>query len=276
MRNNSSVFGSFKCLLRQLLPPIFITAADKTLFRNRYVLFKSGFNSWSEAEKACEGYDADTIIDKVYQAAKLVFDGKAVYERDSCVFDEIHYSWPLLASLLLAAANGRVLNVVDFGGALGTTFQQNRRFLNRLPNGCRWRIVEQKKFVDIGQRDFSNRILSFYNSIEEAAKDGVDLVLFSGSICYVPNPYEYIDKAIASNANYIVFDRMPIVDGDRDTYSVQYVPPSIYSASYPIRNFCYSNIVKPFDDQYELVEQWVCDLQPDPQTTAMGFLFKRK
>lgn len=238
--------------------------------------FETGFKDWHAAEQACEGYDADEIIAKVERSAKLVFDGKAVYERDSCLFDEIHYSWPLLASLLFAAANGRTLKVVDFGGALGTSFQQNRRFLTRLPFRCEWRIVEQRKFVDIGKRDFSNEYLSFYSSIVDAAKSDVDVVLFGSSICYVKTPYQFIDEAIATNAEYVIFDRTPIAPGEEDTFSVQHVPPSIYKASYPVRNFSYSNITAPFRDKYELIEEWVCDLQADPHNTAMGFLFKKR
>lgn len=268
------MFIRFKALVRQCIPPIVLNVAENLFHKANS--FETGFKDWDAAEQACEGYDSAEIIAKVERSAKLVFDGRAVYERDSCLFDEIHYSWPLLASLLFAAANGRTLNVVDFGGALGTSFQQNRRFLTRLPGKCEWRIVEQSKFVDIGKRDFSNEYLSFYRTIADAAKSDVDVILFGSSICYVKNPYQFIDEALATNAGYIIFDRTPIARGEEDTFAVQHIPPSIYKASYPIRNFSYSNITAPFHDKFELIEEWVCDLQADPHTTAMGFLFKRK
>jgi hypothetical protein len=62
----------------------------------------------------------------------------------------------------------------------------------------------------------------------------------------------------------------------KDTFAVQHIPPSIYKASFPIRKFNYNNIVKFFVDEYELIEEWVCDLQADPNTKAMGFIFKRR
>jgi hypothetical protein len=34
--------------------------------------------------------------------------------------------------------------------------------------------------------------------------------------------------------------------------------------------------MKIFELNYDLIEEWVCDLQPDPQTKAMGFIFKKK
>ncbi|OHB98750.1 MAG: hypothetical protein A2W74_08215 [Planctomycetes bacterium RIFCSPLOWO2_12_38_17] len=82
--------------------------------------------------------------------------------------------------------------------------------------------------------------------------------------------------AVATNAQYIIFDRTPITKAAEDTFAIQHVPPSIYKASFPIRNFNYNNLHKPFEENYDLVEEWVCDLQADLQTTAMGFLFKRK
>lgn len=265
---------SARNMAKQFLPPIAITILRRILAK-QYISFVC-YPSWEQAEQASEGYAADSVIQKVRKAAKLVFDGEAVYERDSVVFDEIEYSYPLLASLLFAAANSNSLRVIDFGGALGTTFQQNRRFLSKLKNICEWRIVEQQEFVDIGKIEFTNGNISFYETIEEANKDGVDVMLFGSSIGYVPNPYSFLEKAKATKAPYIIFDRTAITNEAQDTFAVQHVPPSIHKASYPIRNFSYNNIIQSLDDEYELIEKWECDLQADSHTTAMGFIFKRK
>ena len=181
-----------------------------------------------------------------------------------------------MASLLFVVANSKSLRVIDFGGALGTTYQQNRRFLSKIKNICEWRVVEQEKFVSIGKREFTNETLSFYSTIEKAYKDGVDAVLFCGSICYISNPYIFIKKAKEIAAPYIIFDRTPTTNLAEDTFAVQHVHPSIYKASYPIRNFSYKKILKYLQDEYELIEEWVCDLQADPNTIARGFIFKRK
>jgi putative methyltransferase (TIGR04325 family) len=174
------------------------------------------------------------------------------------------------------AANSKSFKVIDFGGGLGTTYQQNRKFISKIKNVCEWRIVEQERFVAIGKSEFTNKILSFYNTIEEANKDGVDVLLFAGSICYVKNPYYFMAKAKVIKAPYIIFEKTPITNGMKDTFAVQHIHCSIFKASFPIRNFNYNNIVKFFVDEYELIEEWVCDLQIDPNTTAMGFIFKRR
>lgn len=261
-------------ITKQLLPPITLTLIKKVMGRNSIKFVRQP--SWDQAVKNCEGYDSQSIINKTKESAKLVAMGLAVYERDSVIFREIHYSFPLLSSLLLVAATNNSLRVIDFGGSFGTTFQQNKKFLSRLNITCEWRIVEQPKIAQIGCVEFSTKQLSFYSSIDAAIKDGYDAMLFSGSLCYVSDPYHHILKAIKTNAPYIVIDRTPIQHEADDSFSVQHTPSSIYKASYPIRNFSYTKLTKTFLDDYDLIEEWKCDLQPDPNTTSMGFLFKLK
>jgi putative methyltransferase (TIGR04325 family) len=267
------MFGNF-VFAKQLLPPLVITLLKKILRKQRINFIN--YSTWEEAENAAEGYDSDNIILKIKNSAKLVFEKKAVYERDSVIFNEIHYSYPLLASLIFVSENSESLRIIDFGGAFGTTFQQNLKFLSKLKNNVDWRIVEQEKIVEIGKKEFIHENLSFYNTIEDSFKGGIDAILFCSSICYIPNSYNYLYKAIDLKAPFIIFDRTPITNEVRDTFAVQKVPPSIYKASYPIRNFSYTNFIKIFELNYDLIEEWVCDLQPDPQTKAMGFIFKKK
>ena len=57
-----------------------------------------------------------------------VKNGETVYERDSVIFDQIEYSWPVLTGLMCAAAqNSGCLKVLDFGCSLGSS---------NLENGC--------------------------------------------------------------------------------------------------------------------------------------------
>ena len=80
-----------------------------------------------------------------------VVDGRAAYERDSVLFEEVEYVWPLLASLMwVGARHLGSLNVLDFGGSLGSTYFQNRIFLATLPS-VRWNIVEQPRHVEVGR-----------------------------------------------------------------------------------------------------------------------------
>ncbi len=91
--------------------------------------FEGDFATWEEASAQCAGYDAEDILAKVLAATLKVKSGEAACERDSVLFDDIEYAWPVLAGLMWAAArNGGKLNVLDFGGALGSSYFQNRKF----------------------------------------------------------------------------------------------------------------------------------------------------
>jgi putative methyltransferase (TIGR04325 family) len=264
-------------VVKQIVPPLLLGVARRAVLKIKGgISFDYKYSSWEVAEKAARGYDDEVIVEKVATSARLVASGSAVYERDSVIFDEIQYSWPLLAGLLLAAASVGKLRVVDFGGSLGTTFRQNKKFIDRLPIESQWRVVEQEKFVEIGRQEFTTKNLSFYLSIMDARLDGVDVVVFGGSICYVGDPYKYINQAVEIDAEFIVFDRTPMTTMTCDTFAVQHIPADIYKASFPVRSFNYDNLYRVIQSKYELVEKWICDLQVDPQSTAMGFIFKRR
>ena len=261
-------------LAKELVPPMLLRAFRR--LRGATIEFDRGYPSWEAAARAAEGYDAEAIMQRVAAATRKVVSGAAVYERDSVVYDEIDYSWPLLSSLLFAAASCGTLRVIDVGGSLGTTFRQNRRFLTRLQGKCEWRVVEQAGFVRLGQQEFSDENITFCDTIAEASSTGVDVILFGGSLFYVLDPASLIAEAKQTWARFIVIDRTPITHGSGDEFAVQRIPAVIYRASFAIRSFAFESLMSLFGSEYEVIEQWTSELQPDPATTAMGFLLERK
>ena len=104
---------TYRALVKDLVPPALL----KTY--RRLVPFPYGwfgnYPNWEAARSDATGYDADLILEKVKAALLKVKRGEAVYERDSVLYDQVQYSWPLLAGLMWIAAqrNGR-LNVVEY------------------------------------------------------------------------------------------------------------------------------------------------------------------
>jgi len=88
------------------------------------------FPSWESACLAPSGYDDSERIDRIAAATKKVRSGDAVYARDGIVLPRREYTWPVISALLLAASsrNGRI-NLLDFGGAFGSVYYQDRPFL---------------------------------------------------------------------------------------------------------------------------------------------------
>lgn len=266
--------ASVRAMLKPLVPPLLVDMLRKV--RGSVLTFKGDYPSWEQASADAAGYDADEILNRVTAATRRVVRGEAVYERDSVVFDEIEYSWPLLAALLQVAAERGSLRVADFGGSLGSTWRQNRRFFDRLTLPVAWRVVEQPGFVEIGRAEFTTPALSFHATLREAGEGGVDAVLFASSLCYVSDPAQYLTQAAATGAPFLLIDRLPIIPGSTDRISVQTVTEPIYNASYPIRLFAEQTFLSRWLGQWRLIERWQCDLQPDPNAQYHGFFLEQR
>jgi len=221
--------------IRNLLPPLLWRGLYglRWFGHARYGLFGE-YPSWDEAMRVSTGYDSKIILEKTKAALLRVKNGEAVYERDSVTFSEVQYAWPLLACLMwVAAQSGGKLNVLDFGGSLGSTYFQNQTFLRSLVE-VRWNIVEQAHYVKTGKEYFENGHLRFYESIETAVERALpNVVLLSSVLQYLERPYDLLKKLLGLRFGYIIIDRTPFWDGSTDRLCVQKVPPSIYTASYP-------------------------------------------
>jgi putative methyltransferase (TIGR04325 family) len=263
--------------LKGITPPILCD-----LFRqapDTAIDFSGNYPSWDEACRASGGYDSHVILERVRDALLKVKKNEAVYERDSVLFDEVQYSWPLLAALLwVASRSGNRLNLIDFGGSLGSTYYQNVRFLSHLDE-LAWSIVEQDKFVNCGQELFENSHLRFYDGLDACMRDRhPDAVLFSSVIQYLEKPYELLADVFERGFTYILFDRTAFLEQGDDRITVQKVPPEIYSASYPAWFFNREKFLNFFSGKYELMAEFDSfeSFQLHDQTAQdKGFIFKK-
>lgn len=230
--------AKIKKIIKNFIPPIFYLVYNffkkKENLNKAQEVWSGNYNSWAVANAQCSGYDNTYILDQCKKGLLKVKSGEAAYERDSVVFDEIQYSWGLLAGLQNAALeNDGRLCVLDFGGSLGSSYYQNKVFLNTI-NDLKWCIVEQPHFVKCGQENFENEQLKFYHSIEECmAANKIDVLLLSGVLQYLEKPYEWIERLVSLKIPYIIIDRTAFADIEEDILTIQNVPEEIYKASYP-------------------------------------------
>jgi putative methyltransferase (TIGR04325 family) len=218
-------------VVRRLLP--FVPPALVAWVRPG-IRFRGPYTSWAEAARGAEGYDAPRIVAKVRDAMRKVVHGEAVCERDSVLFDEPIYPFPLIAILQRAAAeNGQSLAVLDYGGALGSSYYQCRDFLGHI-EPLRWWIVEQPAFVECGRLEFQSEVIQFFESIAECLTHGrPQVVLLSSVLQYLPDPWSILDTIADIGAPYVVIDRTPIAASGTQMITVQVVPATIYRSSYP-------------------------------------------
>ena len=207
---------------------------------------------WEDVQQLTDGYNKDLILEKTRYSMLAIRDGRAIYERDSVLFEKKEYPFALISSLLFIALNNdSKLKVIDFGGSLGTTYYQVREFLAPLQS-VEWHIVEQDSYVTIGKEEFENDQLKFYKTIESSLADGVaHVILLSSVVQYLEKPHEFLSYLAGLSLDYILFDRTAFVVQGPDRLTLQRVPPFIYDASYPAWFFNEVKFLSHFDN-YEI------------------------
>jgi putative methyltransferase (TIGR04325 family) len=193
------------------------------------IYFTGDYPTWESIGRETDGYADPAILERVRTSSAQVRDGLAAQERDGVAFSQTSYSLPLLACLLRVACDaGRVLRVIDFGGALGTSFFQCRSFF---PPSCelRWNIVEQPHFVECGRREFETGQLRFFQNIDSCVAHGpADVVLLSSVLPYLKDPYRELGILLAKRLRYVLLDRTPLLSSDKDRLTLQHIPASMY------------------------------------------------
>lgn len=263
----------FKNFIYDWLPPAIIRFIIKVKgVGNRFV---GDYDTWKEAEEICEGYESNLILDKVLAATLKVKNGEAVYERDSVVFNHVEYSWPVTASLMWAAArnNGR-LNVLDFGGSLGSSYFQNKVFL-KLLSEVSWNVVEQSHYVDAGKKHIQSEQLKFFKTIDDCkSKNQQNVILLSSVLQYLDDYIDIIKQLTTTNATLLIIDRTPFSSIDSDKILIQKVPSSIYSASYPMRVFSRSKFLETLNKDWKLISEFTSPEGKIKSTKGLEFSFE--
>lgn len=265
-----------KKVIKKFLPPIVLDLFKKS----KKFGFFGNFQSWPEAFQNSSGYDTPVILEKVKNSLLQVKSGQAIYERDSVLFDKIQYSWPVLTALLwISSKTSGSLNLIDFGGSLGSSYFQNIGFLNHLKD-LRWNVVEQEDFIKYGKKYFEDEHLKFYEKIEDCLKDqNPSTILISGTIQYLEKPYYFLELIMSSNFEYIIFDRTTFLENE-DRLTLQKVRPGIYEASYPAWFLNHSRFLEILSKKYRLVADFdsladKIDLG-DKIAFEKGFIFRLK
>lgn len=249
--------SNFRGLVARFLPPILTSALLRRLHGgNRFL---GEYASWHEAVAKSSGYDDEAILEKALAAARAVRDGRAAFERDTVTFDEFEYVWPVVAALALSAARNRgTLRVMDFGGALGSSYYQYRRILSAILE-VSWCVVEQPHFVQMGNSEFSNDQLKFYSSIEECIGENViDIALLSGALQYVESPFDILHEIEGCGAKLMIIDRIPLALSDHEYVTIQHVPDWIYRASYPMHVFASGRLLSSIEGEWSVVSWHDC------------------
>jgi putative methyltransferase (TIGR04325 family) len=222
--------------------------------RKNNFFFTGPFDNWEDALKNSEGYENKKIIEKLFKSAMKVKNKKFAYERDTVLFSKPSYDWLILHNILKHCNNHKNLNLIDFGGSLGSTYFQHKFFFV-LFKSIKWNIVEQKKISSIGKKFFKNKNLNFYDDLRVAMKENAPkFILLNNVLQYIENPLHIINLLSRYKGITIIIDKIIFTKQDKDIIIVQKTPKRIYEASYPLRIFSKSIFLKKIKKHFKIVE----------------------
>lgn len=218
--------------LRLWLPPALRAFGNRV--SGNSLRFSGDYDRWQDAARQGR-YDSASILQRV-AAATDEADRLGLVERDGHVLDVEEPPGALVAALQLAARYSQAsLNVVDFGGGLGTHWRVARGWQGTLPP-MRWRIVEQGHFAAAGRERSSDPSLQFDDSLWEAltALGGApDLLIASSVLPYLEQPRRQFAEFLACRPRYLLLDRMPFLESGKDRLCVQTNPRVSGGHRYP-------------------------------------------
>ena len=132
----------------------------------------------------------------------------------------------------------------DLCGGLGLHFDTIKHFSN-LEDIHSYRIIETASICNIYNESAALHTdhRKLFHTVDELPFNfKADIFLIIGSLQYMDNWKDILQKVFAS-ASFVIIDRLPLISGDTDFLSTQYVKPPIYdhSTSYPITYISKSN-----------------------------------
>ncbi len=244
-----------KKLLKELVAPFIVKLFKKK--RTDWGWFGE-LKTWEEAEKAAIGYDAGHILEKMKQSFRELKRGTNVFELDTILYKEKRYNYPLLFSLSwIALQKKSVLNIIDFGGALGSAYYWVKDFL--LPTTkLNWNIIEQPHIVAAGKAEFETSSLHFFENFDACFKlSSPDILLFSSVLQYIPDKGFLYEEIRKRQFSYIIIDRTPYFSNkERPTaISVQKLNDTVYGKETTLPCFIYNKteIVTELENEYDIV-----------------------
>jgi len=237
---------------------------------NRKIKIIGTFNDWKTAIRFSSGYNDPVIIRKKKESLEKVLKKEAKFERDSFLFYK-EYPDKVLISTIKKLCKKKI-TICDFGGSFASLYFQNINFLDK-KKIC-WKVVEQKKIVNIANKKIKINNLFFFDDIKEVLKKKVDLVIFSSVLQYLEYPYDLLREIANKKINNVIILRTLFHDGP-ELIKIQVVPKHIYPASYPIRIFNRNKFLKTMKNYNYKIANRILTSESLDGFCCKGYFFKK-
>jgi putative methyltransferase (TIGR04325 family) len=177
------------------------------------------FPSYERALAVCQGGYGDPAVARV------------VYEKTIIYRDLLRSQRPLVCELpslrtcmalsLAQAGTAASFHVIDFGGGCGVHYFLAQAQLGHRVD-LRWHVVENPTMATMAA-SLEDGHVKFYDNLGEARADlgRVDLVLSSGALQYVAQPYASLQQLTACGASSLFLTRIGLSTESREFVTLQ-------------------------------------------------------
>jgi putative methyltransferase (TIGR04325 family) len=230
----------------------------------RASMFEGEYASFEAAARDCKGYDDAGAATSASRRMSELKTGNNPIEIDGR-FQQVHSALCVIRDRL----NTKTISVLDVGGGNGSYYFRLKQLFPT--DTLKWHVVETESMVaacqPIGTPEVS------YST--ERPTDQFDVVLISGALQYLPDPYESL-KRFSSAGNWMILTRLPVHDRTCDRIMKQVVPAHIHSGSMPIWIFDASNFRNVVEATGKIELSWSVPLDDGALSQvgarAVGFL----
>lgn len=206
-----------------LLPPKLLNVILN--FKKDGYKWDGNYTTFEEALAKSTGYEANDIIEKTINRGV-----NSIHQSEISIVTEIQ----LIASIFICLNHiqKEKVNILDFGGATGGHYRLVKRFISNSVK-MNYTVCETQALVKKAASIFSNDELSFIDDLEQYLVVEPDIVFSSGTLQCLSEPTSIYDKLLNMKPKFIVINRFPTINANKDRLTVQHVPKKIYEGSYP-------------------------------------------
>jgi putative methyltransferase (TIGR04325 family) len=234
-------------IIRSFIPPIL-----NDYIASRKWSFEGNFNSFEEASKRCKGYSDKETVDEI---KKKFIETRKTKSKKNTLLDP--YDQQILSAffITLGTLDKRDLRVLDLGGGFGAHYYQLKIAAGKKLN-LFWDVVETTTLTKEARKLNMNDDLNFYDNIDPLLHKNYDIILTSGTLQYLPDPDDMFLKLRNINHSFLIINRFPIIEEASDRLTIQSVPKSYYSASFPSWFFSNDKWIAAFETGHNINFRW--------------------
>jgi putative methyltransferase (TIGR04325 family) len=261
--------------LLEFIPPIITKKIARRKWR-----FIGDYPSWEKAKIDSSGYEAKSVIEGIESKFKeWLATREAEAGKKKTLFLD-HADKTLLSAIIPVMMHIRKneIRVLDIGGSLGGHYIVVRDLTPKWIN-IQWDIIETTSLAHLANTSYPRKEVKWYDNLNDVREREYDIVFSSGTLQCLPNPEETLEFINKISHQYLILNRLPLIDSHRDRLTIQIVPKSYYSGSYPSWFFSSSKWLDIFSKYYTSMYYWHIENHEvyldKLVVTYSGYVFKR-